>query len=67
MNGAALNGENREFSLGQPRLATFCGEAPGDRDTRKGEGLVLRAYIKVLSSRSQVRQLHKAADRGKMP
>ena len=29
---------------------------------RKGEGLVLRGYIKVLSSGSQVRQLHKAAD-----
>lgn len=62
MNGAAVNGENREFSSGQPRLAAFCGARPGDRDTGRERALVLGAYIKVLSSGSQVRQLHKAAD-----
>ena len=33
MNGAAVNGENREFSSGQPRPAAFHGARPGDRDT----------------------------------
>lgn len=62
MNGAPVNGKNREFSSGQPRLAAFRGARPGDRDIGRGRALVLGAYIKVLSLGSQVRQLHKAAD-----
>lgn len=30
----------------QPRLATFCGARPGDRDTGRETAPVLRAYIK---------------------
>lgn len=49
MNGAAVNGENREFSSGQPRLATFCGARPGDRDTGRERAwpseLILRSSV----------------------
>ena len=41
-----------------PGQAAFPSARPGDRD----KGPVLRAYIKILSSGSQLGQLHKKTD-----
>lgn len=62
MNGAEVNGENREFSSGQPRPGRLPRCQACGKGHRKGEGPVLRAYIKILSSGSQVAQLHRKAD-----
>lgn len=66
MNSTELNGENHEFSSGQHRQCWVPWCQGWGQIHREGQGLILRAYTKILGLEPQVRQLQlKAACVGK--
>ena len=67
MNGAAVNGENREFSSGQPRPAAFHGARPGDRDTGRERAWSSEVILRSSVQDPKLDNYTKQQTRGKMP